>query len=224
MHLLLLTQFQFFFVDVAVTFPSCAPQEMAHEASPLTFTEMKEPALTLPYGCSSMNVEDCVGLVCRHCSSECCNRNTGEPEELQRTRSQHFFICARAIMPPIVHLLLDSNQWGSLGLICQPTGSPQTHRVTDSKWSLSVFEDTGQQGNTASQLSVNLVLGLGIKTKGCTRNKTPVIICKFRCAVKPWHITLPLLLYFSCKICFRNPYLYKQKWVLRSTVSSREPK
>lgn len=40
------TQFQLF--DAALMFPSCALQELEHEASPLTFTDVKEPALTLP--------------------------------------------------------------------------------------------------------------------------------------------------------------------------------
>lgn len=47
MHYLPLTQFQFL-VDAALMFCSCALQELEHEASPLTFTDMKEPALALP--------------------------------------------------------------------------------------------------------------------------------------------------------------------------------
>lgn len=34
-------------VDAALMFPSCTLQDLEHEASPLTFTHMKEPALTL---------------------------------------------------------------------------------------------------------------------------------------------------------------------------------
>ena len=56
----------------------CALQELEHESSPLTFTDMKEPALTLLNGSGSVNVEDCLCLVRSHTSSSE-SRNTGEP-------------------------------------------------------------------------------------------------------------------------------------------------